>query len=104
MGRGAVGGEEQQSRGHDVETTNVREAGHLGEEVVDGAAAFGVTAAHHVAERLVERVPDGLRRGADGLAVHGHLLRVGIDTLADGRFAAVDLDATGADQLLGLAA
>src|SRR3989442_14066058 len=39
--RAAVGGEQQQPGGHDVQASNVREAGHLGEEVEDGAPPKG---------------------------------------------------------------
>src|SRR6267143_1521580 len=52
--RAAVGGEQQQPGGHDVQPSNVREAGHIGEEVEDGAPPRGVAPTHYDADRLVE--------------------------------------------------
>src|ERR1700694_4665254 len=70
VGRRAGGGEEEQTRGHHVQPSNVRETGHLGEEVEHGAPSFRVGPAHHVAEGLVEREPRGAPRGAGGTAGH----------------------------------
>src|SRR3989442_6510490 len=94
--------QQQQARRHHVQASNVREAGHLGEEVEDRGPALGVPAAYHVPERLVEPQPGPAGR-ANSAAVHGDALALRIDRLAQNSDRAVHLHAAGADQLLGLA-
>src|SRR6266545_3396770 len=103
MGRPSVRREEQQARGHHVQSPNVRETGHLGEEVEHGAPPFGVGATHDVAQGLVECQPGGARGGAHRPAIHGDALAVGIDAQPDGGGIAVHPHPPRADQVLGLA-
>ena len=83
VSRGPIGREQQQAGGHDVEPSNVRETGHLGEQVEYGAAPRGVATAHDVADRLVQGEP---RRGhgSHGAPVHGdaNLVAVSIPGIA----------------------
>src|SRR6266851_1935714 len=100
----AVGGEQQQPGGHDVQPSNVREARHIGEEVEDGASPGGVAPAHHNADRLVEGEP--CRRtdwGLYGPTIHHEPLAVRIDTLAHRGDHAVHPHPTSADQIFGFA-
>ena len=79
VGRRAVSCQEQEPGGHDVQPTNVREAGHLGEQPEHGAPPLRIGATDDVADRFVEREPSGARRAAYGTAVDRDLLGIGID-------------------------
>ena len=56
----AVGGEEQQTGGHDVEAADVVETGVIAEEIEDGAATLLVAGGGDDAERFVEGEPAAL--------------------------------------------
>src|SRR5207302_479195 len=71
--------EPDRAGGHDVRPTNVREAGHLGEQPEHGAPPLRIGATDDVADRFVEREPSGARRAAYGTAVDRDLLGIGID-------------------------
>src|SRR5256712_986869 len=104
MRRRAVRGEEQQPRRHDIQSTDVCEPRYVGEETVHSLSPLRVTATHHVADRLVEGEPGNGPRGFYGAAVDGHALPRRIHAHADRGHRAVHAHATGADQVLGLAA
>src|SRR5216683_3256777 len=104
MRRRAVRGEEQQPRRHDIQSADVREPRYVGEETVHGLSPLRVAATHHVADRLVEGEPGDGPRGFYGAAVDRHALPHRIHAHADRGHRAVHAHATGADQVLGLAA
>src|SRR5438094_5153760 len=103
MRGGAVRGEEQQPRGHDVQSPDVGEPRHVGEEAVDGPPPLRVPAAHYIADRLVEREP-GHRPRPYGTPVDRHSLAQRIHAHPDRGHGAVHAHATRTDQILGLAA
>ena len=108
VGQLAVGGEQQQAGGVDVEAADRDPARALqrGQGVEDGRAALGVLAAGHFAFRLVVHQHArgiGQRAGDEGLAVDLDLVAAG-HAHAGARGLAVDLDQAVGDALLQRAA
>ena len=105
VGEVAVVGHEEEAFARVVEAADGEYALASFEEVGDGGAMFGVAGGSDVALRLVENVVAGALGAMEELAVDANVVAGGVRFGAEfGDGLAVDLDASGDDELFGLAA
>lgn len=101
----AIIGQQQQPLGVEIEAADGKQPRQIGRQIVeDGRAAFGIAGGSDTAARLMIQEKASTFRFRQGLAVEQHLILVAdierraIDDLA------VDADAAGGDEVLGVAA
>ena len=105
MGELAVGGQEQEAGGVDVQPPDVPEVRRRSrQEVVDRLAPLLVVSGNDITSGLVEEDGRLARLEADRAAVDLDVLAVGVGLRADLGAHAVDGDATARDDVLGCAA
>ena len=105
LGELRVVGQDEESAGIEIEAANRGDEGvNIGDQIVDGGAAFGVLEGRDVTGGLIEQDVEALP-GLEGLAIEENFVAVEIDPLI-GVFddTAVDADAAGMNPAASLGA
>ena len=100
MRRVAVGSQEQNALGHVIESTDIREAGHVVDQIKHGAASRRIGARCQHTGGLVENDPKRCNGRAHRFTINGDLVVPSVDALPDRRDNSIYAHATGGNQLL----